>query len=267
MFDWWFSPSDVLADILEKISDGLLVAFTAAVLVGVLFEYLAEFTKFAWFHRFRVLWAIVIAIGLAGEMFTEASSFWYALKLQDSQGRTITALGEIAQNAKSNADSALSEANDALRKIGPLADKERALRTALSADEARIAPRNLTTKQQHRIAARISRFSGTPFDLAMQTDLEPMRLLDKVENSILMAGWKEIPPDSRGQTFNRGNRPTVAIRTVAGVWVLSALEFQKQGHALVLALRKEGLRTSEHIITGNDPVDHRGVAVWVGGKP
>lgn len=80
-------------------------------------------------------------------------------------------------------------------------------------------PRDLSDTQAIAIAEKLVPFKGMHFDLAMHQDLEPMRLLDKVENALILAGWQEAPPPPGITLFERGNRPHVAIRTMAGIWI------------------------------------------------
>jgi hypothetical protein len=150
MLDWWFFPSDSLANSLEDWCDALLVAFTLAVLIGVIFEYLAEDRRRKWFRKRAALWSIVVAVGLGGEMLTEAGSFWYAIKLQASQGRTIAELGDVAATAKTSAQMALTnagtaetDASDAIGRlsaisgqVGNLSDQEQSISRDVARQQA-----------------------------------------------------------------------------------------------------------------------------------
>jgi hypothetical protein len=137
--------------------------------------------------------------------------------------------------------------------------------------ETKIASRDLSPEQEKSIAAKIKEFSGMHFDLSMTTEIEPMRLLDKVEDSLILGEWIEQPPSSGFSVFNRMGKPNVAVHTVAGVWVLypkkSGPEFEKAAKALRAALDAEGLVGSFITIDPGDPSDLGAIHVWVGGKP
>lgn len=132
-------------------------------------------------------------------------------------------------------------------------------------------PRDLTDAQQREIAAKIQPFSGVHFDLAVHQDVEPMRLLDKIENALLLAGWQEKDPPPGVPMFNRLGRSPVGVRTVAGIWVQypekSGEPFKSAAITLADALRDNGLVVSEVHITGSDPIDLDKIHVWVGAKP
>jgi hypothetical protein len=137
--------------------------------------------------------------------------------------------------------------------------------------EKQIAPRNLTDEQKQKVAGKIISFAGTPFDLSMQQELKSMRLLDKIEDALLSAKWVEHPPLSGAVQFDRMNRPKVAIRTVAGVWVLypkrSGQVFENAATQLAEALRAEDITASLIVIDPGDEQDLGIIHVWVGGKP
>ena len=214
----------------------------------------------------------IIALGItvndqAGKLHDAAVDAGLA---KSRAGAATASAGQALSNAahaSNEASSAVGEANAAHSTAVLVENRLAHSEARISCDEKRAEWRDLSDEQIRKVAAKLQTYPNTPFDLAMQTDLEPMTLLDKVEGAMLLAGWKELSPDPRGPSFNRGNKPPVGERTMAGVWVLSAPEFGEQRHALVLALNAEGIVTPEHIITGDDPEDHRGVMVWVGVKP
>jgi hypothetical protein len=57
--------------------------------------------------------------------------------------------------------------------------------------EKRIAPRDLDQTQRQEIADAIKPFAGTSFDLSATVEIEPMRLLDKIEAALGLGGWIE----------------------------------------------------------------------------
>lgn len=182
MLGWFLNPSDGLANLLEDWSDWLLVLFTSSVLVGVISEYLAEFKRVGWFHDRVLIWAIVIVVGLAGEMFTEFGSFWYALKLQSSEADKIKGLDKTAHDAHDAAKLALSDADaaegmasdavanasNAQAQIIPLKGEERRLHNNQAADEAALSPRILTKRQYEAIASLNGKVSTVNFAVESQ---------------------------------------------------------------------------------------------------
>lgn len=111
---------------------------------------------------------------------------------------------------------------------------------------------------------------GTHFDLEMQQDLEPMVLLEEIENVLLLAGWEEQAPRPERPTFNRVNRPSVAVgRTVAGVWVVwpTGSSLKDAADAIRDGLKGNGIVASSMQGTQPDAYDADKVHVWVGVKP
>lgn len=137
--------------------------------------------------------------------------------------------------------------------------------------EKTIAPRDLDQTQRQEIADAIKPFAGTPFDLSATVEIEPMRLLDKIEAALGLGGWIEQPDASPVPKFDRMNKSPVGIRTVAGVWVLyptkSVSEYESAAKALRTALDKQGILGSLYSISGEQPYDLNVIHVWVGGKP
>lgn len=132
-------------------------------------------------------------------------------------------------------------------------------------------PRTLTGPQQVDIAKALLPFQGTQFDFEMTQDLEPMVLLDEIENCLAMARWSEQSPRPGHPTFDRINRPKVAVgRTVAGVWVLWPTgndALKKAGRALHDALVLQNITSSALEIMKPDEYDLGKVHIWVGQRP
>jgi hypothetical protein len=139
----------------------------------------------------------------------------------------------------------------------------------ISLDE-KLAPRDLSPDQIKVIADELRPYGEIRFDLSMHVDSEPMRLTDKIEDSLLAAGWKEQPDQSGTNKFNRGNRPPVADRTVGGVWVLYPADdpnLVNAGSMLVWALRNAGIVTRELREMKPLPSDVGVIHAWIGVKP
>jgi hypothetical protein len=137
--------------------------------------------------------------------------------------------------------------------------------------EKQIAPRELTEDQQKKIAEKIKPFAGTPFDLSMAQELEPMRLLDKIEDTLILGQWVLRPTPPTAVMFNRMNKPPVGIRTVAGIWILypkqSGPSFERAATELAGALRDEQIISSLISLDPGIPSDLGVIHIWVGGKP
>jgi hypothetical protein len=138
--------------------------------------------------------------------------------------------------------------------------------------ETKIAPRDLSSIQMQSIADAIRPFAGMHFDLAVTQEIEPMRLLDKIEDALTLGGWIEQPDNSPSPKFNRINKSSVGVRTIGGVWVLyptkSGPEYENAAKALRSAFDKQGLLGSFISWVGEpQPYDLNVVHVWVGGKP
>lgn len=109
------------------------------------------------------------------------------------------------------------------------------------------------------------------FDLGMTVEIEPMRLVDKIEAALALGGWIEQPDTSPIPKFDRMNKSPVGVLTVGGVWVLyptkSGSEYESAAKTLRTALDKEGVLGSLYSISGDAPYDLNVIHVWVGGKP
>jgi len=126
-----------------------------------------------------------------------------------AQGDDIHTLSGMTAKAKSDASAAVIDANGAkdtaqtvATKVASLKAEADALETSLTkvaAEVAKFQPRKLEPEQIRRISAKIGPFAGTPFDLSMQVELDPMNLTDKIEDALIGGGWKEQPVPSGGQ--------------------------------------------------------------------
>ena len=203
--------------------------------------------------------AALVAIGLVGE-------YWKPLR---KVGKSLRLLNWRVASLR-----LLKITFPLLVVVGVAAEFAISLRVSLIENEWEISqlPRDLSEAQQRKIATKLKPFSGMHFDLEMHQDIEPMRLLDKIENALLLAGWEEQPPRSDHQTFDRVNRSKVAIgRTVAGVWVLwpqpSSEPFKSAADALVKALRDNGITATLVTATHPDAYDSDKIHIWVGARP
>lgn len=137
--------------------------------------------------------------------------------------------------------------------------------------EKRIAPRNLTSEQEDKIADAIKQFAPMHFDLSMAEQGESMRLADEIEDSLLKAGWEEQLPDTQGTRFERLGRPPIGIRSVVGVWIIypakSDKKFEEAAEALSKALQEEDVAGPLYGNINANPYNLNKIHVWVGEKP
>lgn len=203
--------------------------------------------------------AALVAIGLIGE-------YWGPLR---KVGKSLTLLNWRVASLR-----LLNIIFPLLVVVGVAAEFAISLRVSLIENEWEISqlPRNLSETQQREIAAKLKPFSGMHFDLEMHQDIEPLRLLDKIENALLLAGWLEQPPRADHQQFDRITRPKVAVgRTVAGVWILwsegSGDRSKSAAKTLRDALDDDGVAASFVTVLKPDAYDLDKIHVWVGAKP
>ena len=146
----------------------------------------------------------------------------------------------------------------------------RAQQSKVIALETRLAPRELSTDQEKSIGDLV-RPSPSAFDMAMHVDIEPMRLLGQIEETLVAAGWHEQAPTDGTQTFNRGEgKVPVGERTMLGIWVLHPADdpdLAKSASVLIRALLSEGLVTQDTLLSHPAASDRGVIHVWIGAKP
>ncbi len=136
--------------------------------------------------------------------------------------------------------------------------------------ETKIAPRELPPDKQQEVAVKIKAFAGTRFDLAVHVEIEPMRLLDQIEDAVSAGDWVEQPGPSVWAQFNRLGRPPVGIKSVAGIWIIwptKSERLHEAAAALQTALAGEEIATTVVEDRGDAEYDQNVVHIWVGGKP
>jgi hypothetical protein len=95
VFDWLLRPSPALASRAEIAFDVGLIVATFVVVVGLIGEY----RKKGWWTRHVRLAEMLVLYGVISEMFTEAGTFWYALRLQTIEESTIATTQTTAADA------------------------------------------------------------------------------------------------------------------------------------------------------------------------
>ena len=80
---WLVSPSRAFAESAEIAFDVALVVATVVVVVGLIGEY----RKRGWWMQHHQLAELLVLVGVAAEVFAEAGSFWYSMRLQSIEER------------------------------------------------------------------------------------------------------------------------------------------------------------------------------------
>lgn len=256
-------------------------ASTLIVLVGVLGEYIAEFTEFAQkrglMRKLGKLSTLVLIVGLGGELVglvrTSQLSGELVASLEDQSGQAIKN-AEAANTTAKRFDRDISRANERAKnaEVQIASSNARAAEAQKQAAEAKLElaklkePRTVNQEQQRRIRAKIKPFAGTKFDLYVSTgSSEPVALMNTIEGTLRSAGWVMEKPST-----------PILFADKAGVAALSGLlvqiarersaDFLKAATALASALRAEGIeaRAEANLDTGNN---HDAIHVMIGSKP
>jgi hypothetical protein len=88
------------------------------------------------------------------------------------------------------------------------------------ADAKRFSSRTLAREQQAEMAATLKPFAGTPFDFAVQTDSEPIALMEQIAAALKSAGWirKKWSGGGSDIVFNPpGDEPQAGIISSQGL--------------------------------------------------
>jgi hypothetical protein len=212
-------------------SEILLLVFGLMVAIGVL----GESTKSEKWKKWHRTFELLVIIGVAGELFADGTIFIFSKHLQTISDSELTAAIRKAGDAELSADKAADAADRAntssqkadreakhaelaAEKVNALAaDAEaRTLRTDQALGELK-RPRIIKREALERMAKDLGEFPGTPFDLNVAGDGEPIRLMDTVRSMLAKAGWKQVPVTGRIGLLN--SDPFVGLTTVDGILV------------------------------------------------
>lgn len=110
------------------------------------------------------------------------------------------------------------------------------------------APRKLSLEQQAAIVAKIGKFAGQKFDMAVNAgDPEANDLLDTIENILTRAGWVAVDWNGGDVVFTRPSRQVVGIVTMTGVFAQmereKVAEFEAPAVILMGTLNLEGIES------------------------
>ena len=103
--------------------ESCLTFFTLLVVIGLIFEYWHEIKeifdrlpkkeKLEWKHKFAVLGAFLVTVGVAGELYVEFKASGIQTDLRIANNAEFTALGKLTSNAQTSADQAADAASRA----------------------------------------------------------------------------------------------------------------------------------------------------------
>lgn len=165
---------------------------------------------------------VLVASGVLGEILFSARSNTCQgelirrsnVKLQEAHTIAILADGR-ASSARSSADSAHVELAKANARAAEA--NQKALEASLALEMFR-APRALSPEQQSRISNELKQFAGTTFDIASGNNKEQLKLVDKIEEAIIAAGW--VANDwPAGIVISRVGKRNVGMAAETGVSV------------------------------------------------
>ncbi len=290
-----------LAALRSSLKSWEIFEYSAAgiVLLGVIGEYVAEFTGWAADRgiekKLSKISTLVLIVGIAGEgigLFrTSQLSGELIASLEEQSNRAF----ERAVRAEGNAESAratskgfearIAEANRASAEANARvkeaeaqvtlanAASKNAVATVATAEargaEATLAlakiklPRTVDVAQQDRIISKIKRFAGTKFDLWVNPDNEAVAFMNTLESILTRADWKFAAP--KGAILYAKKASMVATSGIhLEMEAAKASELRAPLEALGDALIAEGIETAGAISTDATDKNLDAVHVVVG---
>jgi hypothetical protein len=209
---------------------------TGLVVLGLFLEYwheipesIAELRKarrWLWKPMCIIVGAILITLGVAGELVVQSISSGKETDLRIANGGIFAALNKEAEDAR-------KEAADAV-----LRSKE------LDLELAKLkAWRELTTEQRGRITQKLLTFKGTPFDLYVNPDPESVSLMNVIDAVLAISGWGRILPKNPGLVV-AGKAAAYSFQGIGIEVPNDGKKFTAAASALVSALKSEGIDAS-----------------------
>ncbi len=195
---------------------------------------------------------------------------------------TTTIVVKLQGQAEIDAKKAFDDSQDAFNKYKIDAAKDIAEANARAA-EAKLelekfrTPRTLNTEQQARITEKIKPFSGTKFDVGLQTgDPEAQNLLLQIEDALNMAKLDEIDwnnDDSNGIDikFSRPNGHAAGLISMTGVIIQvhpeKIDELKESVQAIASALNAENINCRAELGLGVPNTNKNAIHILIGKKP
>ena len=142
-----------------------------------------------------------------------------------SEVATANATGETAKANAAKANERAAEAN------------ARAAEATLALEKFK-APRTLNPNQATRIVAKLKPFSGTQFDIALQSaDPEAESLMGVIELVLISAAWSQVNWEGGDLVFSRTGKPILGIVSLVGVAIQMHQEQKSRLTEAAIALR------------------------------
>ncbi len=178
---------------------------------------------------------------------------------------------ERAARAEENLGSAKKDAavaNERAAEANRIAEGERLARLKL---ENRLAPRILNDDQQQRIESKIKRFTGTPYELAVDPVPEAINLLRTVDAILRSSDWtnkESAKTDFRFViTLASGSKVEQGVFSGVVVKLTKSMlpKYEPAAEALVRALQAEGIDATAELLEETDPSPNT-LHVMIGSK-
>jgi hypothetical protein len=231
---------------------------TVAVAVGVFIELVALFVFSKGMppieKKVLVIATGLIVIGCTGEFVFGSRASTAASQLQQASDQKIAILTKDTAQLSADAGvareaAATTEERIALTEKSAADARERAAKSELALEEFK-SHRKL--KQLQPMIDKLKPFSGVPFEIGVQTEAEPIDLMDQVTTVLKDAGW--IWKDADGMlAFNVPGKPKMApVILFGGVQITipksRTAEWGEAAGALTDALRDNGITTNAFAI-------------------
>jgi hypothetical protein len=240
---------------------------TAIVLLGVIGEYIAEFTKWAANRRIERRLGkgstLVLIVGIAGEglgLFrTSQLSGELIASLEEQSNQTFERAIKVEAKVK-GFKIQIADANARAKEADA-----RAAEASLALAKLK-APRALESEQQRRIIAKIRVFAGSPFEFVGYDDPESVDFARTIAEILLGAGWKIAARQTNEVWMGISLLPDIFMRTgpVSGILIQVApsrlSNLGMAARALASALAAEGIVAK---MQGNSEYEKTPNAIYV----
>lgn len=236
-----------------------LVAFAiAAVVVGLVLEYGPEFFQHARERKVGIttVGAILVILGVAGELALHVRSSQIVSKIRvlqhdidTAQRRTIAEITKQATELREKAASAEKSAADAQLALAKFKEHR-------------------SVKNAAAMIQKLRSFSGTPFDVGVQTDGEPVDLMAQITSVLVEAGW-DWKPSSGSLSFNIPGRPNIQPIVLSGGIQIKFAKKRFDEWSTAVAALSEALKDENLVFlaVATDEVPDSAVHINFGTKP
>jgi hypothetical protein len=191
--------------------------------------------------RFEHICAGVLVVGLAAELVNAAIWFEGAKTVAEMFAVSLIVLGVAGEvwfgnRARVAGDKQMTQYRARVAEANARAEEANQKAQEAALELARLkTPRTISPEQRAQIVEAIRPFAGTPFDLSLSPNPEPLALMGQVEDVLMEAGW-DWRPVRQLIAFNRPGKPAVAMHTGEGIQVLIASSKKAEWEPAVVAL-------------------------------